>query len=193
MPSLAAKVLVVPHHTNWVLLSPGSAAVEEVVATEGECECAPSSQFEGQVASLPVPHLRVPLGIPAAPLLIQCGPSVWATATHKGFKHRFWAGSAPAIMVTCSVTQRMKTCCFSLCLSNKLLEIIKDRWCSKLILYLQHSIWVPVHVPAAPLPIQFSAYNLGKQWIVTQVHMADPEEAPVSWLWISSAPWPCGE
>lgn len=71
MPSLAAKVLVVPHHTNWVLLSPGSTAVEEAVATEEECECAPSSQFEGQVASLPVPHLRVPLGIPAAPLLIQ--------------------------------------------------------------------------------------------------------------------------
>ena len=48
-------------------------------------------------------------------------------------------------------------------------------------------------IPAAPLPIQLPVCGLGKQLKMAQSlgilhHVGDLEEAPGSWLWISSAP-----
>lgn len=45
------------------------------------------------------------------------------------------------------------------------------QWCSRLNLspWCQHLMWAPVHVLAAPLPIQLSTYGLRKHWKLAHV------------------------
>ena len=124
-----------------------------------------------------------PVLIPAAPLPIQLQgrPKALRPCTCIGDLEEIpgsWLriGAAPAVAVNWGMNHPMEDLplCFSssmyfwLC-NKKKKNRLKNKFLVKVLaLHAQDPIWVPVLIPAAPLPIQLPACGLRKQWRTAQ-------------------------